>query len=278
LVSRNQWLEDVRRAHIIDPINNDPRETWVNRTRLGYPTDWIFHTVIGGGQANFDEPIAGLSPRDRVMLYALFNQKAHVDELIQAFERLLPDPALLHGATVVDIGCGPFTAGLALANVAGNGVAFRYFGIDLSSAMCEFGQELATAAAAAGGLEPRTTIRFSPGTDGIDFGPRRSEWTVIVLSYLLASASLNVQALCDQIVRACDRIGMGPVAVLYTNAVRETARAKFPQLESSLAAAGFEKKIEALDHLTDGDKPRDIHYALFVRPPVGAILLEHFAS
>ena len=240
--------------------------------------DWIFHTAIGGGQADFDQQVANLSPRDRVMLYALFNQKGHVDELIHAFERLLPDPALLHGATVLDIGCGPFTAGLALANVAGNGVAFRYFGVDLSQAMCAFGNELATAACAAGGLDVRSTVGFFADADAIDFGPPRSEWTVVVLSYLLASGSLDVEMLCEQIVRACDRIGFGPVAVLYTNAIRPTARAKFPELEARLLEAGFEKKVEEQERLTDGDKDRDIHYALFVRAPTGTIALERFTA
>jgi SAM-dependent methyltransferase len=259
-------------------VDRHPLETGEAGKRLGHPVNWIFHNAIGGGQASFDESIEDLTPRDRALLYALFNQKAHIDELIHAFERLLPDPALLHGATVLDIGCGPFTAGLALANVAGSGVAFRYFGFDLYQSMRDLGRELADAATAAGGLDARTSTRFASTTDDIDFGQRRSEWTVVVLSYLLASESLDVALICEQIVRACDRISFGPAAVLYTNAVRASARTKFPALEAKLAEAGFEKKIEAEDRLTDGDKVREIHYALFVRPPVAAIPLERFAS
>jgi hypothetical protein len=93
---------------------NDPRETREPNTRLGIPTSWIFRQAIGGGQASFDEPLGELSAKDRVLLYAFFNQKSHVNELVHAFEKLLTTPRDLYRATVIDIGCGPFTSGLAL--------------------------------------------------------------------------------------------------------------------------------------------------------------------
>jgi hypothetical protein len=112
-----QWLEDLRRQLIIEPIKM--RSGGNLSAPLGKTPSWIFQHAIGGGQADFDQPIADLSPRDRVMLYALFNQKSHIDELIHAFDLFLPRAELVEGTTVVDIGCGPFTTGLALANVVG---------------------------------------------------------------------------------------------------------------------------------------------------------------
>lgn len=243
----------------------DARNTGVHDTRLGYSNSWIFFNAIGGGQADFDQPIHNLSPRDRVMLYAFFNQKGHVDELSHAFGKLLPEPHHLHGATVLDVGCGPFTAGLSLANIGGNGVIFRYYGIDTSAAMCEFGGELAAAARDAGGLNANSTVAFHASLDGIDFGPARAGWTMVVLSYLLASDTLNIEALVAQLLRACDRIGPGPVAILYTNTTREAAGTKFPELEERLLAARFIKSVEDRELLEDGDRPRPVHYALFVR-------------
>ena len=86
-----------------------------------------------------------------------------------------------------------------------------------------------------------------------------------VLSYLLASDSLNIETLVGQLLRACDRIGPGPVAVLYTNTSREAAGAKFPELEERLLAARFVKTVDDRELLDDGDRPRPVHYALFVR-------------
>lgn len=265
LVTRNQWLTDVRRAHVIQPIMQDSRNTNVSNTCLGYDKKWIFFNAIGGGQANFDEPIANLSPRDRVLLYAFLNQKGHVDELSHAFGKLLPQPHNLHGATVLDIGCGPFTAGLSLANIAGNVITFRYYGVDTSTMMREVGAELAAATRNSGGLNVNSSVDFHSALDDIDFGSPRAGWTMVVLSYLLASDSLNVEALVTQLLHACKRIGLGPVAVLYTNTTREAAGAKYPELEARLLAAGFTKQVEDREMLEDGDRARPVHYALFVR-------------
>lgn len=265
MVTIRPWLDHLRCTRIIEPIDNDPRETGAHGMRLGVDVGWIFRHAVGGGQASFDEPVPPFSSRDRVMLYALLLQKGHVGELVHAFGRLLDSPNHLDGATVVDIGCGPFTSGLALANVAGGDVAFRYFGVDTSASMCALGVELAEGAKEAGGLNPRTSVEFRSSTDVIDFGLVRGGWTIVVLSYLLASPTIDVEQLARQIVDACDRIGPGPVALLYTNAARPEARAAFPAFRDRILAAGFTLHIEELEVLADGDRPRNIHYALFHR-------------
>ncbi len=205
------------------------------------------------------------------MLYARLLQKGHVYELTHAFGLLLTDPHNLHGATVYDVGCGPFTTGLALANVSGPDVVFRYFGIDISRSMCALGAELADAAKLLGGLSPATSVQFFHPDDAIDFGPPRAGWTIVVLSYLLASPTIDVGELSQQIVAVCNRIGVGPVALLYTNSAREGARATFPEFQRHMEAAGFIPLPDETEWLTDGDRPRHIHYALFHRlnpPPI----------
>jgi SAM-dependent methyltransferase len=244
---------------------NDPRETRKPDTRLGLPTSWVFNQAIGGGQASFDEPLGELSAGDRVLLYAFFNQKSHVNELVHAFEKLLTSTRDLYRATVVDIGCGPFTSGLALAEVVGNATPFRYFGVDTSQTMCSFGGDLAEGAKAAGGLSPETSVSFFSSTDDIDFGAPRSTWTIFVLSYLLASKSIDVDALVRQIVDACNRIGPGPVALLYTNTSRKEATEAYPAFQQAMTEAGFSVKIEDKEVLYLEGKERKLHYALFVR-------------
>lgn len=271
-----RWVDDLRRTHVVRPIQQDPRNTWHPNTLLGHDKSWVFFEAVGGGQANFDQPIRNLSPRDRVLLYALLNQKGHFDELSHAFSKLLPQPHQLHGATVLDIGCGPFTAGLALGNIAGNTVSFRYCGIDTSTAMRAVGAEFANAAGSAGAFAERTTVEFHDALDTVHFGSPRAGWTMVVLSYLLASDTLNIETLVAQIVRACDRIGPGPIAVLYTNTTREAAGTKYPDLERRLIAASFVKQVEDRELLEGGDRPRPVHYALFVRMTGAPIDIEAF--
>lgn len=266
MITVSPWYERVRSTCIIDPLRNDPRTTCQNGIWwLGKPRDWIFTQAIGGGQANFDEPIENLSPRDRVMLYALFNQKGHVPELIHAFQKLIDYPQRMNNATILDIGCGPFTAGLALANVIGNEVAFRYVGVDTSEQMRTLGGELAEAAYKEAGLSPKAQVYFTGSINAFNFGQFRSGWTVVVLSYLLASASLDIEQLVRQIVNACCCIGPGPVAVLYTNSAQADRQKAFPEFQSRMVDTGFQCEVVDTELLTNGKRGRNIHYALFTR-------------
>ncbi|MBH1445904.1 class I SAM-dependent methyltransferase [Stenotrophomonas maltophilia] len=258
----------MRKARIVDPINNDPRNTGVPGTCLGMSSDWIFKVAIAGGQAQFDDPIGNFSAKDRVLLYALFNQKGHVLELIHAFQNLLNFPEQLNGATILDIGCGPFTAGLAIANVLGGDVDFRYFGVDTSREMCALGGDLAILAREEGGLSAGVSVQFTDSIEAIDFGNARFGWTVVVLSYLLASDSLDIPTVVRQIVEACNRIGPGPVAVLYTNSGFAARRASFPEFDTRMRDAGFKCEVVDTEMLEGGNKNRHIHYALFTRGPM----------
>jgi hypothetical protein len=265
-MKRKPWLERLRKDFITDPVLQDKRSK--NGSLLGHSFEWVCRTGINGGQADFDSHLEGLSPRDRALLYAYVNQKGHVDELIHAFTRLGVNMEDFRNATIVDIGCGPFTAGLALANVVGNAYPFRYFGIDRAQSMLDFGQELAEAVISANEFHSSTTLHFENDLDKAEFGPRRAaDTTFFVLSYLLASETINTVQLVEQITSACTKISLGRVVVLYTNTARLSARVNFQPFCDSLINAGFEKHIEQCENFEDADRPRDIHYALFVRSP-----------
>lgn len=278
MVTLQSWYTDLRRRMVVEPITSDPRETHRPNTRLGWPTNWVFNTAIGGGQADFDQPIENLTPRDRAMLYAFFNQKGHIEELVHAFGKLWPNPALLQGTTIIDVGCGPFTGGLALAIVVGDTAKFRYFGIDRAKSMCALGRELEQGARDAGALHPQTEIQFLPELSQIPVCNLRAEPTFVLLSYLLASSTLNVDEMIEDVLRVCDRISLGPVAVLYTNTTRADARKKYPQLCDKLSGAGFQIFVEKEETFTDGSKPRSVHYALFHRSAPAELPMSTFKA
>ena len=140
-----QWLERLRRSEVINRVHLDPRS--VGGTVLGVDRRVAASEVIGGGQAEFDEPWNGLSAEDRVLLYAYFNQLGHLEELVDAFRMLFPHAPPEEAPIVVDLGCGPFTGGLAIAGAFGRGYRVDYIGVDRSHAMREFGERLASAAA-----------------------------------------------------------------------------------------------------------------------------------
>lgn len=255
-----EWLERLRRRVIVDPLANDPRSPPGTRL-LGHDANWVFKHAVGGGQADFDQPIADLLPHDRAKLYALLNQKGHIDELIYALELFLPEVQLAEGTTVLDIGCGPFTAGLALANVVGSAAAYRYYGFDRAASMLALGQELANGARDAGAIHERTTVAFHRELAHANFGPQRAaERTLFVLSYLLASDTIDLPTLVSNIAATAERVGWGPIYVLYTNSVTEFNRRHFPFFAALMEAADFQLVREE-----ETTQPRRIHYALFTR-------------
>ena len=116
-MSAPKWLQDLVDVHVDQKIRNDTRTT--PTTFLGWPRDRVFGEVIEGGQADFDAATGALSGPDKALLYAKYNQPRHLDELRYAFGLLLGEHKNISRPTVIDIGCGPFTAGLAFAAALG---------------------------------------------------------------------------------------------------------------------------------------------------------------
>lgn len=112
VMSRTAWLADLLAREIEDRINEDVRTTAT--TFLGIPKDRIFRDVIGGGQADFNADVAHLTGDDRALLYARYNQRRHLDELIHAFKGLLGEEETVARPTIIDVGCGPFYSGACI--------------------------------------------------------------------------------------------------------------------------------------------------------------------
>ncbi len=109
--------------------------------------------VLKKGAANFDHPVTNLpdeKPIYRAAYYAGQNgyMDMHIKQNKFAFERCLP-LALLKDKNIlfVDMGCGPMTSGLALAEKLSSCAAdyktrTTYFGIDISENMCDLARDI----------------------------------------------------------------------------------------------------------------------------------------
>ena len=133
------WLLALRKAEITDRVRTDLRSR--DNTLLGLSSAEAA-AAIGGGQADFDTPTGDFSPDDRALLYAHLNQKGHLEELVEAFGQYFADSEP-RNPIVVDVGCGPFTGGLALAATLGDDASFDYVGIDRAESMRRLGERLA---------------------------------------------------------------------------------------------------------------------------------------
>lgn len=261
----HDWLRQLIGDVIDNRISDDARTT--DTTYLGWPRNRVFRDVIGGGQADFDVQIGHLTSDDRALLYAKFNQVRHLEELVHAFNRLLGESGRVHCPILIDIGCGPFTAGLSFAACFGPQGPFRYFGVDRASSMLRLGALLAEEAAKLDAIHPLTSVTFAQSLSDISFGPARGEWTIVVASYLLASPTVDPGGLVADILTTLERVGPGPVAVLYTNSANRYADAKYPEFRDTLIKAEFDVRADAVERFLDTTKePKDMHYALFYRP------------
>lgn len=262
-----EWLEKLRRSEIIDRVMNDPRS--VAGTVLGVDPREATRGAAGWGQADFDEPWRDLSPEDRVLLYAHFFQLRHLEELLTAFEQLFGISARPENPIVVDIGCGPFTGGLAIASQFPQDSRIDYIGIDRSSTMCRLGEHLAAAAEMVREL-PRIRRHWAARVPSVSWSSAPG-WrpVIVIVSYLFASPTLNVETLVnglDDIL--IPRLGRGPVTVIYTNSIQDDANRGFSAFRTMLCDRSFKLHTEDEDSIERGQnvRTRKLRYALFHRP------------
>lgn len=259
------WLIMLRRAEIVARIQDDPRTTG-DGDLLGVPINRVRDEVIDWGQADFDVPWAHLSTDDRALLYAYMNQQRHLEELFEAFSQMLGARSIEH-PLVIDLGCGPFTGGLALGSVLGPERTFTYIGMDRASAMHRLGDRLAAAALSSGqfAMHDRRWIDRLQSLQWTEPPGWRS--VIIIVSYLLASPTLDAAELVAELDAMLERVGRGDVTILYTNSPRAERNRSFLTFRAALEAKGFQLKTDDIGNVdvTARGKSHLLRYALFVR-------------
>lgn len=258
------WLLRLRQEQVVEPVRNDERSR--KSGNVFGMTLAEAQVAIDWGQADFDKPYGDFSPDDRVILYAYCNQKRHLVELTAVFRHVFrkarPSKPIL-----VDMGCGPFTGGLALAGVLGSGCSFDYIGMDRSAAMLRFGRKLAAAANDINGA-PRIHDRWVTDLTKVSWSSAPS-WRplIVVASYLLASPTLRLETLVSQLNSLLDKLGRGAVTFIYTNSPKPGPNVSFPHLKERLAALGFEPHGDEILSLHPGEpNSPEVRCALLHRP------------
>ena len=264
------WLDSLRRVEVTDRVRNDPRSR--GGTLFGMDTGGAFEAV-GGGQADFDVPCGDLSPDDLALLYAYLNQKGHLEELVAAFGQLLtgrkpPNPI------VVDVGCGPFTGGLALAATLGEDPRFDYIGVDRADSMRRLGLRLVCSEFVPG----HVTSHWAPDVGSVEWQrPPGFREVIVIVSYLFASPTLDAEAMFGDLKRLLRRLGHGAVTLLYTNSTREEPNRQYPGFRKRLVEAEFQVYAEAQGEIvverSNRPQERKLYYALFRRPRRRRLLL-----
>jgi len=119
---------------------------------MGYDKLTVLNDILDRGKTKFDERYEGLEPSDKVLLYCYFNMKKHFFTSVAVFMKMWKSLHQIftdkkYSPVFIDLGCGPLTSGLALAELfqdeTGEHLQINYIGIDISQAMIEKAKEFA---------------------------------------------------------------------------------------------------------------------------------------
>jgi len=121
-------------------INSEKDDLW------GLSRKEILDDVLIRGRGDFTKSYGKISAEDKVMLYCYFNLKKHFFTSYAVFQTVVSSLENFFATNeykpvFIDLGCGPMTSGLALADLihtnTGKGINFSYIGVDISNPMME---------------------------------------------------------------------------------------------------------------------------------------------
>ena len=137
-------FRDFNYAYFNHPKIDDPGDNlW------GYSRKQILDDVLVRGRGDFTKPYGKITDDDKVLLYCYFNLKKHFFTSYAVFQIVLKSLEKIftsqeYTPVFMDLGCGPMTSGLALADLihtnTGHGIDFSYIGVDISDAMIKKAQ------------------------------------------------------------------------------------------------------------------------------------------
>lgn len=251
-----EWSEKMEKLFnrlVVAPVLNDPRTELSEDITLGYPFAVIRNDIIKEGLADFsvgyDDGVHGaLTPSEKVLLYCFVNMKSHFFTSHAAFlhhernlKKLLDEKLL-----IIDIGCGPGTAGLAFLETF-PAAMFDYVGVDSAKPMPEKAVEFFAAANTTGLARRKIGTFFVSDWQSIKkhkFGTDNA--VLIVFSYFFASESLkseDLASLASIVKKMKGHRPQKPVAILHMNSARDRANRNYLRFRKLL---GFESKHNGL--------------------------------
>lgn len=233
-------IQQIFNQLIIDPVYKDPR-TRLYDYPLGYYKDSIRDRILLFGRADFRESCLTVTPAaepaDRVLLYCYFNLRKHFFTTRYVFNQIIDSlPSILNSEAArpvfVDLGCGPMTSGLALADLYlehyGQPLALNYVGIDIATAMLDKAREFEHSGLFAPSSQFAYYTSWSDALNPvIDNLVQVTNPIIFNASYLFASDSLNVSELALFINQLRSRCPESKMYFIFQNPNRADRNQKY---------------------------------------------------
>ena len=225
----SQGMDDLFEYEIHRPVVNDSRTTFVgNMNPLGYPFNLIQPNVLQMGRGNFskgyyDKRYGRLTREDTVLLYCFLNLRGHFHSSRASFrlsKKLLITTFLEHRPILIDIGCGPATSALALADLFPD-TKFAYVGIDSASQMRDRGERFLQVARRKGVMNKKIPSMFRPSWEKLLSSYPDDCAIMFNFAFFFASKTLQVKhikSLAKKVNRIGTKLKRGSVIISYTNA------------------------------------------------------------
>jgi SAM-dependent methyltransferase len=238
-------MEDLYFEHVIRKVWKDSRTDWDENVSLGYPFDVIRGQVINKGRADFrvghrHREYGDLTADEKVLLYCFVNMKLHFFETISTFRvykaslKSLFDSRL--PTRMVDLGCGPGTAALALAECLKQ-PTIRYIGLDIAKPMLRKATSMVQAAIDASLLGKKSVLTLTSSWSNLCRFPAAYTAPTNAFfnaTYLFASDSLDVDDVCKAVVAYKDSAQVKRLFFIYSNTETEIARVKFQAFKRNM--------------------------------------------
>lgn len=241
---RDLISDAFHRKNIALRVQRDPRTNLSKNLLLGCPFHHVRFGIIKNGSIDFDagytSRFGALTPTDLVMLYCYLYLPRHHAELQSTFDRCSTwiDDVSIPGLVtwLVDLGCGPGTAGLAFADHC-RGAPFHYFGFDRSSAMRSTAQSVLNEARLSGLIDRESKFSiasemFNPAIIH-DLFPIPVN-IIFVASYLFASKSLDIVSLAQTLNAVILRDRVKAAVFLYVNSTTKFANRSYERFVREL--------------------------------------------
>lgn len=154
----------------------------------------LLREVIEYGRANFDEPFRDVTAAERVLIYCYLNMRKHFFTKIHilnmlnksTFSNFFRDSLFKKDTTIIDVGCGPLTAGLAYADFVNSNFGtskLTYYGIDISNQIIEKAKDFTDSPVFASG----STFSFFERWREVSLNLKEGQPILFIFSYLFAN-------------------------------------------------------------------------------------------
>ena len=256
VVTRERLEPSESIRSLFNKINMDffghPEIDYDNNNLWGYTKKKILDEVIIRGRGDFSKSYGRITADDKVLLYCFFNMKKHFFTSYAVFQTVINSLATFfkndeYKPVFIDLGCGPMTSGLAMADVihtnSGKSLDFSYIGVDISNAMLAKASSFTDLNI----FSPNSNFSFVNNWNDIDFSflhklAGKNNPIIFNASYLFASSSVDPFDLCRYIKEVVKNFVN--VFFVFQNPNRDDRNIKYDDFRSCMSATSIIKEHE----------------------------------